>query len=175
LFNNAELTGVSASVAAAFVASLACVNGKMGTRNFSDETVKSGLKSGMYAKSMVELSLMALRLRLVLKCLTGLPVSLASGIGKVADAGRRGALERLTGGLSDVRMEEKVVAPVMDRGRVVILEVEVRALMARTETRAEDMAVICMGILCDVAGCKISVEEAAVESDEKNNSGSGCG
>jgi hypothetical protein len=153
LFNGAELTGVSASVASAFVASLACVNGKMGTLNFSDDTVKSGLKSGMYAKSMVELSLTAFRLRLVLKCLTGLPVSLASGIGMVADAGRRGALERPTGGLSDVRIEEKVVAPVMERGRVVILEVEVRALMVRAETRAEDMAVMWMGYR-DIAECK---------------------
>jgi hypothetical protein len=102
---------------------------------------------------MVELSLTAFRLRLVLKCLTGLPVSLASGIGMVADAGRRGALERPTGGLSDVRIEEKVVAPVMERGRVVILEVEVRALMARAETRAEDMAVMWMGYR-DIAECK---------------------
>jgi hypothetical protein len=62
-------------------------------------------------------------------------------------------LERLAGGLSDVRMEEKVVAPVIERGRVVILEVEVRALMARIETRADDMAVV-YGVSWDVAGCK---------------------
>jgi hypothetical protein len=55
--------------------------------------------------------------------------------------------------LSDVRMEEKVVAPVIERGRVVILEVEVRALMARIETRADDMAVV-YGVSWDVAGCK---------------------
>jgi hypothetical protein len=91
---------------------------------------------------MVELSLTALRLRLVLKCLTGLPVSFVSGTGMVAEAGRRGALERPTGGLSDVRSEENVVLPVMERGRVVVLEMEVRALMARAETRVEDMVVM---------------------------------
>jgi hypothetical protein len=116
----------------------------MGTRRLPVDTCKSGLKSGMYMKSMVELSLTAFRLRLVLKCLTGLPVSLVSGTGMVAEAGRRGALDRPTGGLSDVRSEEKVVEPVMERERVVVLEVEVRALMARAETRAEDMAVMWM-------------------------------
>jgi hypothetical protein len=35
----------------------------------------------------------------------------------------------------------------------VILEVEVRALMARAETRAEDMAVMWMGYR-DIAECK---------------------
>jgi hypothetical protein len=97
----------------------------------------------MYMKSMVELSFTAFRLRLVLKSLTGLPVSVVSGTGMVADAGRRGALERPTTGLSDVRSEEKVAGPVIDRERVVVLGVEVRALRARAETRAVDMAVVC--------------------------------
>jgi hypothetical protein len=96
----------------------------------------------MYMKSIVELSFTALRLLLVLKCLIGLPVSDVSGTGMVAEAGSRGALERPTAGLSDVRSEEKVVEPVMERERVVVLEVEVRALRVRTETRAVDMFVM---------------------------------
>jgi hypothetical protein len=50
--------------------------------------------------------------------------------------------ERLPVGLSDVRREEKVVEPVMERGRVVILEVEVKAFIARIETRAVDMVAV---------------------------------
>lgn len=93
-------------------------------------------------KSMVELSLTAFRLRLVLKWRAGLP-SLASGMGRVAEAGRRGALERPVG-LLDVRSEEKVAGPVMERERVVVLEieVEVRALRARAETRAVDIIAV---------------------------------
>lgn len=93
-------------------------------------------------KSMVELSLTAFRLLLVLKCLTGLPVSLVSGTGIVADTGNRGAFERPPVGLSDVMTDEKVVGPVMERDLVVVLEVDVRALRARAETRAVDMASI---------------------------------
>jgi hypothetical protein len=96
---------------------------------------KSGLKSGMYMKSIVELSLTALRVLLVLNWRTGLPVVSVSGTGS------RGALERPPAGLSDVRSEEKVAGPVMERERVVVLEVEVMALRARMETRAVDMIV----------------------------------
>jgi hypothetical protein len=94
----------------------------------------------MNMKSIVEVSFTALRLRLVLKWRTGFPVSFASGTGRVAEAGRRGALKRPAGGLSEVRSEEKVVGPVMERERVVVLEVDVRALKARWERRAVDIA-----------------------------------
>lgn len=76
----------------------------------------------------------------MLKCRIGLPVSFVSGTGMAADSGRRGALERPELGLSEVRSEEKVAGPVMDRERVVVLEVDARALTARAETRAVDMA-----------------------------------
>jgi hypothetical protein len=119
----------------------------------------------MYMKSMVELSFTAFRLRLVLKNLTGFPVSVVSGTGMVADAGRRGALERPTTGLSEVRSEENVAGPVIDRERVVVLEVEVRALRARAETRAVDMAVVCSwqqvkdGVF---VGCRFPAQEIAI-------------
>lgn len=99
----------------------------------------SGSKSGMYMKSIVELSLTALRLLLVLKCLTGFPVSFVSGTGIVAEFGSR---RYPPVGLSDVMTEEKVVGPVMERERVVVLEVDVRARRARAETRAVDMLML---------------------------------
>jgi hypothetical protein len=111
----------------------------MGTRNSVDVVCVSN--SGRYTKSMVELSLMALRLRLVLKWRTGLPVLSVSGTEILAEAGRRGAWER-PAGLSDVITEEKGEEPVMERFRVNVFEVEVRALRARTETRAVDMIVL---------------------------------
>lgn len=83
---------------------------------------------------MVELSLTALRVRLVLKWRAGLPESVVGG-GRL---GRRGA-GRVPVGLSEVRMEEKVVGPVMERERVVVLEV--RARRARVEMRAVDIAI----------------------------------
>jgi hypothetical protein len=54
--------------------------------------------------------------------------------------GRRGALERPVG-LSDVMTDEKGEEPVMERLRVVVLEVEARALRVRTDTRAVDMII----------------------------------
>jgi hypothetical protein len=60
----------------------------------------------------------------------------------VAEAGRRGALDR-PDGLSEVSSEENVAGPVMERGRVEVLEVDVRALRARAETRAVDIATRC--------------------------------
>ena len=83
---------------------------------------------------MVELSLTALRVRLVLKWRVGL---VESGVGGGV-LGRRGA-GRVPEGLSEVRMEEKGDWPVMERERVVVLEV--RARRARVEMRAVDMAV----------------------------------
>jgi hypothetical protein len=76
-----------------------------------------------------------------------LPVSVVSGTGMVAETGSRGALERPPAGLSDVRSEEKVAGPVIERGRVKVLEVEVRALRARDETRAVDMAVVVLMVV----------------------------
>lgn len=96
----------------------------------------SGSKSGMNAKSMVELSPTAFKLRLVLKCLTLAPVSEASGTGMVAEAGKRGVLgdERAPAmGLSEVRREEKVAGPVMESWRVVVLLVP--AARARVNAR----------------------------------------
>ena len=69
-------------------------------------------------------------------------MSVVSGTGIVTEAGRRGALERPTAGLSDVRSEEKVAGPVMERERELVLEVDMRALRARDETRAADMIVV---------------------------------
>jgi hypothetical protein len=54
-------------------------------------------------------------------------------------------------GLSDVSSEEKVVEPVIESERVLILEVEVRALTTRAETRAVDIAVV---LSCEVCGWK---------------------
>lgn len=90
-------------------------------------------------KSIVDESLTALRLREVLKWRAGLPASFVSGT--EGEEGRR----RLAGGLSDVRSEEKVVGPVMERERVVVevleVDVDVRALRARWERRAVDIVV----------------------------------
>lgn len=68
-------------------------------------------------KSIVELSLTALRLLLVLKCLIGLPVSLVSGTGILAVVGVRGAFAPRRG-LSDVSSDEKGAGPVIDSARV---------------------------------------------------------
>jgi hypothetical protein len=80
----------------------------MGTRISTGADRVSGSKSGMNAKSMVEESLTALRLRLVLKWRTGLD-SAVLGAGVAATAG---PLEAPVG-LSEVRIEEKVAGPVM--------------------------------------------------------------
>lgn len=98
----------------------------------------------MYIKSIVEVSFTALRLRLVLKWRAGLP-SFVSGTAMVAEVGRRGRVW----GLSDVRSEEKVVGPVMDKERVVVvvLEVDVRALRARWERRAVDIVAGLEGVV----------------------------
>jgi hypothetical protein len=148
-------TGSSASVTSALIALLASNHGTIGTRTSIGAIFISGSKSGMYAKSMVEESLTAFMLLLVLKCLTGLPVSVVSGTGIVAEAGRRGALERPVG-LSEVSSEEKVAGPVMERGRVVVLELDVRALRARAETRAVDM-VADVAMRCDAIERKVEV------------------
>jgi hypothetical protein len=134
-------TGVSASVSSAFTLSLASLHGKIGTLMSTGAALRSGSKSGMNMKSIVEVSPTAFKLRLVLKCRTGLPVSFASGMGRVAEAGRRGALEPRAG-LSEVRREEKVAGPVMESWRVVVLEVEVRARRARGVMRAVDIVVV---------------------------------
>ena len=67
------------------------MNGRIGTRSSNGDDFVSGSNSGMYMKSIVEVSRTAFKLRLVLKCLTGLPVSFVLGTGMVAEAGRRGA------------------------------------------------------------------------------------
>jgi hypothetical protein len=84
-------------------------------------------------KSIVLLSLTALRLRLVLNWR---PASVGS------EGDRRGPRER-TAGLSDVRREEKVAGPVMERGRVVglVRVLRVRCARARVEMRQVDMIV----------------------------------
>jgi hypothetical protein len=126
-----ERTGVSASVFLSLTLSLASRPGRIGTLMSILLGFTSASNSGMYMKSIVELSLTAFRLLLV--------------------AGRRGALERPTVGLSDVSSEEKVVEPVIESERVLILEVEVRALTTRAETRAVDIAVV---LSCEVCGWK---------------------
>lgn len=135
------------------------MKGKIGTLKSAGAAPVSGSKSGMNMKSIVELSPTAFKLLLVLKWRTGLPVSFASGMGMVAETGRRGALERPTVGLSEVRSEEKVVGPVMERERVVVLEVEVRALRARVETRAADMVAVCCGVV--LLGRSVGIEQSS--------------
>lgn len=127
-------TGSSASVIDSLTDCDAFVHGKIGTRNSIGAVRESGSKSGIYAKSIVELSFTALRLRLVLKWRTLLPVSEASGTGMVVAAlERRGAdAALLATGLSDVRSEEKVAGPVMESWRVEIL---LPTAMARVKTR----------------------------------------
>lgn len=82
-----------------------------------------------------------------------MPVSVVSGTGIVAEAGRRGALDR-PDGLSEVSSEENVAGPVMERGRVEVLEVDVRALRARAETRAVDIAIRCDTVMDGSCKCK---------------------
>lgn len=111
-------TGSSASVNFALAASEGLCHGKIGTRNATGELCASRSKSGTNMKSMVELSPTAFRLLLVLKWRTLLPISLASGTAMVEEAGMRGADDLPAIGLSDVRSEENVVAPVMESARV---------------------------------------------------------
>lgn len=105
----------------------------MGTRNSIGATRESGSKSGIYAKSIVDESPTALRLRLVLKWRTLLPVSEASGTGMEPAFGSRGNDDCLLAtGLSDVSSEEKVAGPVMESGRVWVL---LPAATARVKSR----------------------------------------
>lgn len=82
----------------------------------------------------MELSFTAFKLRLVLKCRTLAPVSVASGT--TAEAGIRGAYDCPLMGLSDVRSEEKVVAPDWCMLRVCWVAM---ALKARAERRETDI------------------------------------
>ena len=93
--------------------------------------------SGMYVKSTVELSLTVFRLRLVLKCRALAAVSVVSGT--TAEAGIRGAYDWPPTGLSEVRSEEKVVAPDWCMERVCWVA---KALRVRAERRETDMAMV---------------------------------
>lgn len=86
-------------------------------------------------KSIVLLSLTVFRLRLVLNWRAE-PTSVAS------EGGRRGPRD-CAAGLSDVRREEKVAGPVMERDREVglVRVLRVRCATARVEMREVDMAV----------------------------------
>ena len=87
---------------------------------------------------MVEVSLTALRVRLVLNCRIGFPGSEGSGR-RESDSGVRRAW--LYFGLSEVMRLEKVAGPVMWRVRVCLVVV-VRCLRARVEIREACMVVV---------------------------------
>jgi hypothetical protein len=79
----------SPSVALPLTPCAASAHGRMGTLIPNGALLVSGSKSGMKAKSIVLVSRTALRLLLVLKWRTLLPVSVASATGMVVSPERR--------------------------------------------------------------------------------------
>jgi hypothetical protein len=106
----------SPSVALPLTPSAASAQGRIGTLIPSGALLVSGSKSGMNMKSIVLVSPTALRLLLVLKWRTLLPVSVASATGMMVSPERRmGLAGRFEAyGLSDVRIEEEDVEPVIE-------------------------------------------------------------